>query len=252
MNTEQRAFFRDELRTARGAVLGNGEDFLAVLLVLERLGRYLYKGKGDGLGKYWPVLRAYTARSPLADELPSSFPECHVPAVVLYEDLRKARNEVVHEGAFARNVGSQAVFFAIILEDGLMADMESIGHFMVRSPICASFWQPISLVRQTLLASSFSYLPVNVGTERVPQWRLVSDLEIARYLRADAALRKERLKISLETAVADDGLELVRPYTCTISEPVTTALERSMGFPMLVLAERDEQLIGIVTAFDML
>ena len=54
-----------------------------------------------------------------------------------------------------------------------------VSDFMVRDPVCAHLWQPISLIRQRMLTNSFSCLPVQNEEE---QWCLVSDLQIAMYL----------------------------------------------------------------------
>jgi hypothetical protein len=48
---------------------------------------------------------------------------------------------------------------ALILEDALMTDMKMVSQYMVRDVVCAQSWQPISFVRQQMLAYSYSYLP---------------------------------------------------------------------------------------------
>ena len=66
--------------------------------------------------------------------------------------------------------------------------MPTVGDFMVRNPICAELWHPISFIRQALLANSFSFLPVRRDTK----WHLISDLQIATYLGAAAAGHERR------------------------------------------------------------
>ena len=62
---------------------------------------------------------------------------------------------------------------------------------MVRSPVTAEPWQPLSFVRQLMLTNSFSILPVLMPDG----WRVVTDAQVAAYLRAGAGPddRKRRL-----------------------------------------------------------
>ena len=88
-----------------------------------------------------------------------------------------------------------------------MTGSEKVGDYMVRDPVCAYLWQPISFIRQQMLAHSFSYLPVYVEVD--PAWKLVSDLLIAKYLRSISDDdRKTRLAKSLQEAINQDGLRL--------------------------------------------
>jgi len=70
---------------------------------------------------------------------------------------------------------------------------------MVRNPICAELWQPISFVRQQMLVSSFSYLSVQ---DNEGKWFLLSDQEVATYLgNTSNAERKRRMTKSLQEAI---------------------------------------------------
>src|ERR1035441_1611646 len=123
----------------------------------------------------------------------------------------------MHEGAYARHLASHAVKLALILEDALCNGSDKdgsnksletpfpklapegalmkIGELMVPNPICAEIWHPLSFIRQTMLESSFSYLPVQTTADGKSAWKLVSDLELARYLKTarNAEERKSRL-----------------------------------------------------------
>ena len=98
--------------------------------------------------------------SPLAEQIPSLLPEWHAPFASLYDLVREARNDALHVGAFARHLTRHAIELSLVLEDALMAEAVVARDFMVEGPICASAWQPLSSIRSTMLANSFSYLPV--------------------------------------------------------------------------------------------
>ena len=74
-------------------------------------------------------------------------------------ELKDGRNDALHQGACARHLANHAVQLALVLEDALMPSEPKVSDFMVRDAICAAHWQPISFVRQQMLANSFSYLP---------------------------------------------------------------------------------------------
>jgi predicted transcriptional regulator len=78
-----------------------------------------------------------------------------------------------------------------------MTGYDKVSHFMVRNPIIASLWQPISSIRQTMLANSFSYLPVLKSDD---QWRLVSDYQIVKFLRVGGK-RNDAMTRSLKDAL---------------------------------------------------
>jgi hypothetical protein len=255
MDRDQRIYFRDRFRQARNVVLNDAENFVAVSHEVERLGRYLSAGKGRGLNDYETAIIELAQRSPLAKDVPGRWPQCHIEADVLYRLHQRARNDAIHEGAAARCGAAYAVSLALILEDALMDDDRVVGHVMVRDPVCASMWQPISFVRQTLLANSYSFLPVQHGEGAVVRWGLVSDFAVASYLRlaASNAERRRRLATPLVDAIRDeDGVHLDDAYMCQPDESIERALAASGGRPVLVVGDDLTILLGIATPFDML
>ena len=76
-----------------------------------------------------------------------------------------------------------------------MTDAISARDFMVRDPVCAYIWEPISSIRRSMLVNSFSFLPVNIGDPDSGEWKLISDFSIAHYLRdaEGSSERKRRL-----------------------------------------------------------
>ena len=189
MNREATLHFRDELRTARAAALRDAETYQEIVLTLERLGAYLF-GTMANLGRYKNDIVKLAEHSPMASEVPSILPDLHASFVQKYEIVRKGRNAAVHEGAFARHLTVNAVELSLVLEEAIMHGYNRVGDFMVWNPACAFMWQPLSFIRQTMLANSFSHLPVPVSVDTTSEWRLVSDSELARYLRVDGEVFK--------------------------------------------------------------
>lgn len=250
MQRDQRLYFRDSFRDARADAIRDAEAFDGIVFCLERLGRFLTGGRGD-LGRYKKAVLKLASASPMADSIPQRHRAFHVPLNVLYDQFRQARNAALHEGAFARHLTSHAVQIALLLEDALMADSELVGDFMVRDPVCAMLWQPLSFVRQTMLANSFSYLPVDIGTEKSGQWKLLSDRALATCLRGgNAKERDHRFGLSLADALNLKCLTLDEPLVCGPDLLVSTALADCRGLPILIVHEG--RLLGIATPFDLL
>jgi hypothetical protein len=89
--------------------------------------------------------------SPLVVEIPNKFRN------FLDQGVDGARNETLHQGAFARPLTKHAIELAIILEDALSQQVNQVVmDFMVRNPLCAELWKPIGFIRQQMLANSFS------------------------------------------------------------------------------------------------
>jgi CBS domain-containing protein len=131
-----------------------------------------------------------------------------------------------------------------------MSMATTVGEFMVREPICSSYWQPLSFVRQQMLKNSFTYLPLLSNKEGQQGWLLVSDYHVAHYLRLGN--RKTRLATTLDAAISD-GLVVEPADTCVADTSVEEALKKSEGKPLIVIDdEYPERLVGIVTPFDFL
>jgi len=253
MTPEVARYFRGELREARAQVLLDSEAFEAIVFVLERLGRVL-KPEGKGLGHFGGVFCRLAELSPLAFELPEAFPDYHLSFARILDLVREGRNAAVHEGALARHVTNHAVEIALILEDALMPIESRVGEFMVRGPLTAAPWQPLSFVRQALLANSFSYLPVKLEDATDTPWRLVSDASIAKYLRAAGSGqdREQRLRTLLRDAIKSKLLHIDTPRCVRPEHEVADVLANLTSLPILVVANQPEELLGIVTAFDLL
>jgi hypothetical protein len=252
MDSEVALHFRDQLREARAIAFKDTEAFEALVFVFERIGIFL-TGRIDGLGRYVDSIAANAKRSPLAETIPAQLPGWHTTFTTLYGLVQHARNDALHEGAFARHLTNNAIELALILEDALMTDAVNALHFMVKDPVCARWWQPISSVRRSMLENSFSFLPLFSEVAGNSGWKLVSDFSLAKYLRQSSSnnQRNERLAKQLGKVVEAGEIKLVDASTCNPEEPISSVLAVSGGQPVLVIGSNSE-LRGIITPFDVL
>ena len=257
MTPESALTFRDALREARMKVLANAENYRELLFVLERLTTHL-TGK-DFLGN--PENKRCIVRlaehGALQGKLAAS-DTGELSAGELYELIRHARNDAMHEGAVARNLAAHLVQLGVTLEDALMhiAGNSKAKHYMVRDPMTAEPWEPLAFVRQKMLVHSFSHLPVRIDG----RWKIVSDHGIAVYLWTDGACVKKRLRQRLDCA-AEGALEARRAVVVNPDDDVCAVVkahEESIrrGEPILVEAKIKSEdrkiLLGILTPFDLL
>ena len=180
----------------------------------------------------------------------------------LYDLVRNARNDAMHEGAFARNLAVHLVQLGVMLEDALVnrADGRKAKHYMMREPVTAEPWEPIAFVRQKMLVHSFSHLPVRIDG----CWKIVSDHGIAVHLwQSDGSVNvKERLQQRLDCAVKEETLKVRCAVVVKPEDVVREVVKESegyirQGYPILVKADiKDESenplLVGILTPFDLL
>lgn len=249
LTPDQRKFFRNELRNARAATFRDAENFTEILFVLERLGSFLL-GSTANLGKYETCVAEVAMASPLYHAYGRAWGATFDN---LFRVVRQARNDSMHVGAYARHAANNSTLISLILEDALMAEADTLQEFMVQDPVCAELWQPVGLIRQRMLANSFSYLPLRYE-ESSTSWALVADSELAKYLRGVSVReRRDRLAQSLGKAVetGDVSLDLA---TCLGSETkIADVMEEIDQKPMLLFSGgKRDNLLGLVTAFDLL
>jgi hypothetical protein len=133
-----------------------------------------------------------------------------------------------------------------------MSELHQVSDFMVRNPVCAFMWQPLSFIRQTMLVNSFSYLPVPVEKEGKTDWSLISDFRLAQCLRKNGKVVKEGLIQRLEDAVKSGQLKLDSAKTCGPEDKIESVLPTSDGLPTLVVSPANKERLGILTPFDLL
>jgi hypothetical protein len=106
LDKKSASFFANELRSARLATLADAEAFDKIIHVVERLGYYLTKehlgDKGDygSLDKYKDTITQIADKSGLSKP-PNKHQPYLTPFSRLYELVREARNDALHQGAFA-------------------------------------------------------------------------------------------------------------------------------------------------------
>lgn len=264
MTPESALTFRNAFREARLKVLANAENYQELLFVLERLTMHL-TGESKGLGndKARSCIMELVRHGALEGR-PAASGAGELRASELYDLVRHARNDAMHEGAVARNLAVHLVQLGVMLEDALVNkadDGRKAKHYMMREPITAEPWEPIAFVRQKMLVHSFSHLPVRIDGS----WKIVSDHGIAVYLwQSDGGVDvKERLQQRLDCAVKEETLKLrcavvVKPEAIVSDVVNEKECERYIrqGYPILVGAEikgEDKKtLLGILTPFDLL
>ena len=241
-------YFRSELLKAREDALKDAEAFDGIIHVVEKLGQFLL-GEIKDLGRYQNDIEKVAKESPLAVEIPDLFRNIHTPFNLLYSIVRNARNDAMHIGASARHLTQHTIELALILEDAMRTyEMsEKVSDYMVRNPVCAQLWQPISFIRQQMLTNSFTYLPV-FHPER--KWCLVSDFQVAKYLQIPTNNeRKKRLAAPLGKAT-EINLHSVELRSGNVS--ITEIMNNFGSEPILVGENSEAGLEGILTAFDLL
>jgi hypothetical protein len=244
-------YFLGQFRNARAVALSDAEGYQELLFCIERLGTAL-TGQIATLGSYRGAIIGFAGHSALTEDIPNQWRDLHIPLSRLYEMVMHARNDALHQGAFARNLTAHAIQLALALEDALMSEMTTVADYMVRDPICAQAWHPISFIRQQMLASSFSFLPVLYSRDGISTWCLISDHELAMYL-AKRETRKQRLATRLDVAGAAGAVRLEEAKLCFVDEPIEEALRKFSGSPLLVCHRQyPDQIVGIITAFDLL
>jgi len=243
-------YFRDELRAARAVALGNAEDFSEILFVIERFGVQVTNSVSN--------MHAYSERiAQIASQSPLAMGHCvptqgwQVDFRQLYELVKDARNDALHTGAYARHLTGCSIELALVLEDALMSNLTVVRDFMVKNPVVTFGWQPLAIIRQSMLANSFSYLPYS---DSMKKWNWISDFELAKCLRSapTKARRKELLALPLEEAVSVGSISPLKAQVCYPDDQVVDVLDRSSGSPILVLDKTANEVIGIITPFDVL
>ncbi len=121
---------------------------------------------------------------------------------------------------------------------------------MVMNPICAEMWLPISIIRQQMLANSFSYLPVFCDDG----WQLVSDLAIVRYLTCPERNSRMIKTLSEALQIGQESIVLTK-VTCCVSSTLMDGLLASFQDSQCLVVCREncpKDIVGILTPFDLL
>jgi hypothetical protein len=252
LSPEARIYFRDELRQAVATAQSDAEGFQEILFTVERLGLTL-DGEMGNLGKYSGAINRLVNESSPRESVAKRLSQWHLPFAELYDLVREARNSALHSGTVARHITRNAIRLALILEEALMNNATHVREFMVRDPTCAHLWQPISLARQQMLANGFTYLPILDKLSDPPNWKLLADYQIARYLQSKPKQKNTLLSKTIKEAVIADELRLLPTKTCKQDQLIIELIPEYSHLPVLVMDSNDPNLlIGILTPFDLL
>lgn len=245
----ERTHFRNRLREARYTALADAEGFQQICFAIEALGKRLNpkaKGLGDCLAKLEEL-----AASALDGTQGQPAPRCKKSLPALLNSLREARNDMAHTGAYARHVASDGVTLCLLLEEALMTKSLTVGDFMVPTPVTVQPWQTVADARHLLLANSFTYLPIWDEADR--SWALLSDLELARYLRIEWPAHAKRRQHIAEARAG--GLTLTKVIPVKTTDPLTDLLQNPEppGLWLVTAAGYPEgHLAGVLSPFELM
>jgi len=255
-DTESR-YYRDALRTARYAALADAEGFGSICFALEALGIRLLGTQGD-LGRYEDRIGFYARLSPVLTEMAKMHPSGFKTFEDLYQTVRAARNDAMHNGAYARHATNAAMELCIGLEEALMVGVKrTVGSVMVNSPITIDPWQPVAHARQLMLMHSFSFLPMWHAGE----WWLLSELGLAKFLNVGATKKGVRLGMTIEQARNyQPSLEIVPVPTRRLLSPssqikgLLDEADTAQGPTLWLITDirRKGRLAGILSPFELM
>ena len=253
ISQEQAVYFRNEFRKARLAIERDPKNCMSIAHVLESFGAQICDKKGRHdlghcVGAVCEFVRKY---NPISETL---CPEYHLRFGRLYTLVREGRNDVAHRGSRAKYFAPRFMELSITIEDALMNhdSVEKAQDYMVRDVATAQLSQPLSSIRQSMLINSFSYMPYFDKDEY--EWFVVSDADIAVYLRSSERNKRDRLNHTLKCAIKN-GIDRRKPTVCEPEKLVSKILEdgewqEKRHIPILVCAE--QHLLGILTASDLM
>ena len=251
-------YFRNRFRDARAAAEKSDRDCMDILYALEDFGQVLtgiQNPKKQNLGRYQDCVTKFVDKHyPDKDR-----PQYQIDFGRLYDIVRDSRNSAVHRGARSRYFAPRAVELSLIMEDALMraADTDKVKDYMAASPVVAQLWQPLSIIRKEMLTNSFTHIPYFDKGE----WFVVSDADIARYLRPSGIYKRDMLSHTLNNALKEKGICASKPQVVCPDDSVNKVVcpdesddkARISGLPILVRhPEYKRHLLGILTASDLM
>lgn len=245
----ERMYHRDALRAGRYAALADAEGFENICFAIEALGLRL-RGRKENLGKYEEALSGLAKSSVVLSQLSSTYPSRFSTFSALFGVVKRARNDAMHSGVFARHATAAAIELCIGLEDALMkgpyVQQKQVKDFMVKSPVVLEPWQPVAYARQLILTHSFSFLPVYIGG-----WKLVTEYGLARYLRANKEWAKA---LSLKIEDAAGPLQLVGATVVGPEDEIEKLLEDDADKEtrLWLVEEQQGRLCGVLSPFELM
>lgn len=257
---QEAIYFRNRFRDARAAADKSDRDCMDILYALEDFGQVLtgiQNPKKQNLGRYQDCVTKFVDKHyPDKDR-----PQYQIDFGRLYDIVRDSRNSAVHRGARSRYFAPRAVELSLIMEDALMraADTDKVKDYMAASPVVAQMWQPLSIIRTMMLTNSFTHIPY--FDKDKGEWFVVSDADIACYIRPSGKYEKDRLIHKLECLAKEKGICASKPQVVCPDDLVSKVVcpdeagdkAPISGLPILVRhPEYKKHLLGILTASDLM
>lgn len=250
-DAEVRRHFRERLVSARAVALADGEAAEAVIFAIEHLGRFLARKDAS--------LERLT--TPIVEWVKRTLPERHEELDRRLQLLRRGRNERMHRGFAARDLTVDAVRVALILEEALRVDWDKLTaqDLMTPNPLEAKPWHTFGMVRDAMVANSYSHLPILWGGT----WRLISERTVCRVVQ-QARCRTPPLdlrSVRLDADVPQLGGTLVDMLTNRATDTVrpetqATRLNLEHGCLLVVVGsdspDGQPELEGIITPADVI
>ncbi|WP_152598772.1 hypothetical protein [Janthinobacterium sp. RA13] len=251
LSWDERLHYRDRFRAARYAALADSEGFSEMCFAMEALGLRLSEREGT-LNSYCEKIKPLAQDSTVLSQLTTIFPTLFTTFDALYNTVKRARNDVMHTGVYARHATKAAIELCIGLEEGLMKEQQtrrkSVADFMVKEPVILQSWQPVAYARQLMLTHSFTYLPVYIGG-----WYLVSEIAMVQYLH-HGENRQFLLAKSIEEAHRE-GLRLIPTDPVNSEDNVAELLAAAQNsdIPMLwLVADKHNGICGVITPYELM
>ena len=249
----ERLMYRDRLRSARYAALADSEGFQEVCYAVEALGMRLHGAEGT-MDKYRNRTRKLALEAPTLSALATKFPMFFTRFEALYETVRRARNDAMHTGAYARHATSAAIELCIGLEEAVMngpVQLTKVADFMVKAPVSVETWQPVAHARQLMLMHSFSFLPVFHKNT----WHLLSDMAMVTFIRPKKRQERDRaLALPIIEAVSA-GLALMPAETLRPEDEISVLIQspESRVAPTLwIVVAESNRLTGVLSPFELM
>lgn len=247
----ERLYHRDQLRAGRYAALADAEGFHAICFALEALGMRLL-GRKKSLGAYKQELLDLSEASVVLSEQSVKYPGMFSQFGPLFELVRRARNDAMHTGVYARHATAAAIELCIGLEEALMTQHQNrklVKDFMVKAPVTVEDWQPMSHARQLMLTYSFSFLPVL----RDKRWQLISEGALARYVRGKGDW-SELLSATVKQA-SSNGLVLIDAKVVTLEQDVGELLaeeDEDYAARLWLVEDGNKRLCGVLSPYELM
>ena len=246
MNDDKRDRMRhtaEALRQARGRVLQGSSNFLDIVQVIETFGK-----------EHWEIKYLKRINKKLA-KLIDAWNTGGSPEEVrrLLDAMREGRNEAVHGGTLGRRLARDCVRVSIMVEEVLRreAEMKVVSDQMVETVVHARMWQTLRTIRRTMMEDEFTHLPF----ENEGQWYTVCAEALCVYRDQHRDDGKEVWSQTLRDAIekTDKRLAVRNAVLVDLSQDIHKATTQLKGEGMLLVRGKcDEEIVGVLTAFDLL